>query len=70
MSRTTFLLPPRARFGGQRLSTAAAAALGRADRGPAGAAGRHAQLRRLVALPASAWPIAALSRQADAGDAA
>lgn len=70
MSRATFLLPAAGRFGGQRLSPACATALGRADIGALAGSGRHAQLRRLIDLPASTWPIAALSRQADAGDAA
>src|SRR5690606_10085171 len=41
-----------------------------ADALPRGEAGRQAQLRRHFELEPGAWPIAALSRQADAGDAA
>ncbi len=69
MARATFLLPAAERFGGQRLSAAAAVALGRADRAAATEVGRREQLRRHFSLPAGTWPIAALSRQADAGDA-
>ncbi|MCL1633679.1 phosphoglycerate mutase [Luteimonas sp. SX5] len=69
MARATFLLPAAERFGGQRLSATTAVALGRADRPPATQAGRRAQLLRHYSLPPGTWPIAALSRQADAGDA-
>ncbi|WP_242107625.1 phosphoglycerate mutase [Luteimonas aquatica] len=69
MSRATFLLPSAARFGAQRLSAACDAALGRGDRLPPQSPGRRAQLLRHFALPEGQWPIAALSRQADAGDA-
>lgn len=70
MARATFLLPAAERFGAQRLSAAAAGMLGRGDRLPPHASGRRAQLLRHVDIPAGTWPIAALSRQADAGDAA
>lgn len=70
MARATLLLPAAARFGQQRLGDIAARALGRADRGETGAVGRRAQLLRHVALVPRHWPIAALTRQADAGDAA
>lgn len=70
MARATFLLPAGARFGAQRLSAASAAALGRADRQPLRAEGRREQLLRHFQVPSGTWPIAALSRQADAGDAA
>ncbi|MGH8031187.1 MAG: phosphoglycerate mutase [Luteimonas sp.] len=66
----TLLLPAAARFGAQRLSVDSAAALGRAQRMPQGSAGRRAQLLRSIGLPDGNWPIAALSRNADAGDAA
>lgn len=65
----TFLLPDAARFGAQRLSRAAAVALGRADRYVATETGRRALLRRHFEFGDHAWPIAALSRQTDAGDA-
>lgn len=62
---TTLLLPERARFGGQRLGPMSAAWLGRADRrqldqpGP----GRH------FSGTGTDWPVAAATRQRDAGDA-
>lgn len=68
--RATLLLPAAERFGAQRLGDAAAAALGRADRLPAGEPGRRAQLLRHFEPAPKRWPIAALTRQADAGDAA
>lgn len=70
MDGATLLLPAAARLGGQRLGDTVARALGRADRGPRGAEGRHAQLLRHFELVPSHWPMAALTRQADAGDAA
>jgi hypothetical protein len=70
MARATFLLPAAERFGAQRLSSSCATALGRADRMPAGDAGRRVQLLRHFGIPEGTWPIAALSRQADVGDAA
>ncbi len=70
MDRATLLLPAAARFGGQRLGGAIARALGRADRAPAGEGGRRAQLLRHFELVPNHWPLAALTRQADAGDAA
>ncbi|MDN5781249.1 MAG: phosphoglycerate mutase [Luteimonas sp.] len=47
-----------------------ARALGRADRVQAGEEGRRAQLRRQFKLTPDHWPVAALTRQMDAGDAA
>jgi len=70
VSRATFLLPAVERFGAQRFSAAVAAALGRGDRPTPRAPGRRAQLLRHFDLADGTWPIAALSRQADAGDAA
>ena len=70
MARVTFLLPAAGVFGAQRLRGPGAQALGRADRLPQGEAGRQAQLLRHFELLPRRWPIAALSRQADAGDAA
>lgn len=69
MARITLLLPDPARFGAQRLPAASALALGRGTRLPEGEAGRRAQLLRHVDLPGGGWPVAALSRQADAADA-
>lgn len=70
MAVVTFLLPGAEAFGAQRLCGPVAAALGRAQALPRGAAGREAQLRRHFELDSDLWPIAALGRQADAGDAA
>ena len=70
MARATLLLPAAERFGQQRLGDVAARALGRADRIAKGEPGRRAQLLRHFDLTPRHWPIAALARQADAGDAA
>lgn len=70
MSAVTFLLPAAEAFGAQRLGQDGATWLGRADRLAPAEAGRRAQLRRHFSLSPDGWPIAALSRQADAGDAA
>lgn len=69
MTRATFLLPARTRFGAQRWMPDVVRALDRADRVPSGESGRRAQLLRHAALPAGRWPLAALSRRLDAGDA-
>ena len=66
---TTFLLPARSRFGGQRLSPIVAKALGRADRLDV-EAGERAQLLRHFELSPRGWPVAALTRAFDANDAA
>lgn len=66
-ARLILLLPEGAAFGAQRLDANGARALGRADVLTAGETGRRAQLlRHLRPLPAH-WPIAALTRAADAG---
>lgn len=70
MARATFLLPAAARLGGQRVGEDVARALGRAERSQAGGDGRRAQLRRHFRLTPDHWPMAALTRQMDAGDAA
>ncbi|GAA3918056.1 phosphoglycerate mutase [Luteimonas lutimaris] len=70
MPRTTFLLPAGERLGGQRVGGDLSRALGRADRARAGDPGRRAQLRRHVRLLPDHWPLAALARQMDVGDAA
>ena len=70
MVQATFLLPAAARFGGQQLGVEAARALGRAARTPAGSTGQRAQLLRHFELIPNHWPMAALTRQFDAGDAA
>ena len=70
MVRATFLLPAATRFGGQQAGADVARAVGRSDRMPAGEDGRRAQLRRHFRLTPDHWPVAALTRQMDAGDAA
>ena len=69
MARATFLLPAGERLGGQRVGDGFARVLGRADRA-GGGDGRRAQLRRHFRLTPDHWPMAALARQMDAGDAA
>lgn len=71
MASATLLLPARDRFGAQRLTPDVARALGRADRAvdtgaPAGG-GQHA---RVFDILPRGWPVAAVTRQLDAGDAA
>lgn len=70
MARATFLLPAAKRFGGQQAGADVARMLGRADRAQGGGDGRRAQLRRHFQLTPDHWPMAALTRQMDAGDAA
>lgn len=62
------LLPERRRFAGQPLSSGIAARLGRADRS-ATEAGERAQLERYFTVEPKGWPMAAIQRQYDAGDA-
>ncbi|MGN6513756.1 MAG: phosphoglycerate mutase [Lysobacteraceae bacterium] len=66
----TLLLPERRRFVDQPLPAPLARVLGRADRLPDGEAGERAQLLRHFDLLPRGWPVAALTRQRDAGDAA
>ncbi|WP_206860715.1 phosphoglycerate mutase [Lysobacter changpingensis] len=61
----TLLLPPRERFGGQRLSASTGRALARGDRGDRNG---DALSNILDVLPRG-WPVAAAARQRDAGDA-
>lgn len=63
------LLPESGRLAGG-LPEAVARALGRADPLPAGVPGGQAQLLRHFELLPRGWPVAALTRQLDAGDAA
>ena len=70
MAALTLLLPEAAAFGAQRLRGPAAEALGRADAPAPGEPGRQAQLLRQFEISPPGWPVAALARQADAGDAA
>lgn len=65
MASATLLLPPRARFAGEALPGAIAAALARADTG-SGQAGP----RMLFDVLPRGWPAAAAARQAERGDAA
>ncbi len=66
----TLLLPERRRFSGQPLAPEAGSALARADAMPDGEAGDRAQLLRYFDLLPRGWPMAAITRQLDAGDAA
>lgn len=68
MASATLLLPEARRLGVP--SADIAAALGRADLRTGLGEGRPAQLRRHVRLVPDHWPVAALTRQFDAGDAA
>ncbi len=67
--KATLLLPAAKRFGKQALSADAARAIGRADRLPDASEGRRALLSRHFRLVPNHWPVAALTREADAGDA-
>jgi len=68
MASATLLLPARAQLAGT-LSVEAGRALARADRVSA-EPGERAQLRRHFQLVPDHWPVAALTRQLDARDAA
>lgn len=68
--RQAVLLPERRRFAGQPIAKVMARALGRADRLADRAAGEQAQLQRWFELLPRGWPMAAITRQRDAGDAA
>ena len=63
------LLPERRRFAGQAMSPAIAKRLAQARRLPEAAPGEREQLLRYFDLQPRGWPMAAISRQADAGDA-
>lgn len=62
----TLLLPPRERFGGQRLSGPTGKALARADLSRI----EGDPLARVLDVLPRGWPVAAAARQRDAGDAA
>lgn len=66
----TLLLPAARRLGARPLSAPVARALGRADVATGLEAGRRAQLLRHARLVPAHWPVAALTRQSDVGDAA
>ncbi len=67
--QATLLLPARARLAGTSLPDSVARALGRADVLPVGEPGERAQLSRHFELLPRGWPVAALTRALDAGDA-
>ena len=69
MRTATLLLPARERFGGQPLPEIVARALGRAQHLTVELPGERAQLLRHFELLPRGWPVAALTRQLDAGDA-
>lgn len=69
MGSVTLLLPARSRLAGAALPPALGKALGQADFSQQGA-GSRAQLRRQFQLIPDHWPVAALTRALDAGDAA
>jgi len=66
----TLLLPALSHLGGATLSPLTARYLGRGVRLPGAVPGRQAQLRRYFDFPDNQWPLAALTRQDDCGDAA
>jgi hypothetical protein len=63
------LLPAWSVFGRQALSPELATAFARADASPAGEAGIQAQLSRVFSIRPARWAPAALTRQAEVGDA-
>jgi hypothetical protein len=63
------LLAERRRFAGQALSAEVARRLGHGDRLPDGEAGERAQLMRHFEILPRDWPMAAITRDADAEDA-
>lgn len=69
-SRLVLLLPERRRFAGQAISKDVAGHLGRADALPLQSPGERAQLVRHFDLLPRGWPMAAITRQGDKGDAA
>lgn len=69
MTTATLLLPEKRRLPGELGDTPVARALARADQQGA-EPGEVAQLQRHFALTPAHWPVAALTRQLDAGDAA
>lgn len=62
------LLPERRRFAGQPLSAEAGRRLGRGERLSDGESGERAQLMRHFDILPRDWPMAAITRDADAGD--
>ncbi|NOT89626.1 MAG: phosphoglycerate mutase [Lysobacter sp.] len=70
MARAIFLLPAWSSFGRQGLSPELAKAFGRADAPAPGHSGGDAQLMRHFTATPAQWAPAAITRQADVGDAA
>jgi hypothetical protein len=71
MASATLLLPARDRFGAQRLTADVAKALGRGDRGvDSRVSANGGQCSRTFDILPRGWPVAAVTRQRDAGDAA
>ncbi|WP_140721622.1 MULTISPECIES: phosphoglycerate mutase [Gammaproteobacteria] len=68
MTTATLLLPERGRLAGAALADPVARALGHADRDTR-ESGETPQLRRHFRLVPGHWPVAALTRQLDVGDA-
>lgn len=68
MATATLLLPARSRFAAAPLPGEVAAALGRSNRDSV-EPGDVAQLQRHFSLTPASWPVAALTRQLDVGDA-
>jgi len=68
MATATLLLPARSRFPAAPLPDDVAKALGRAERSSVDG-GERAQLQRHFQLQPAQWPVAALTRQLDVGDA-
>ncbi len=69
MSTATLLLPARDRFPATALPDGVARALGRSDHSQE-QPGEQPQLRRHFSISPDGWPVAALTRQLDVGDAA
>ena len=65
----TLLLPERRRFAGQPVSASVLKLLGRADAETPAEAGEQAQLLRHFRLRPAGWPMAAMTRQTEFGDA-
>lgn len=71
VATATLLLPERTRFGAQRLSESTGQWLARADaQRREGAEHHRSQLARCFDVLPRGWPVAAATRQQDAGDAA
>src|SRR4249919_2554984 len=65
----TLLLPERRRFAGQPVAAEVLKLVGRADADAPAEAGERAQLLRYFQLRPAGWPIAAMTRQLEFGDA-